>query len=1179
MNHSIPIYTYLQNIKIYVCTFRTNLKIRLVIMMLMAINGLWASDADNCVKNYFYNIEYNTLDTKLHSNKFASTINVEASFRNSKRPALRSSAETVTFQYTVRGTVIGSDGRSIAGATVRVVRSGFVASTGEDGSFQVTAQANDIIEVSYLGYKTVRINIRNQTTVSIKLTTEQGDIEEVVVTGVGVRIDRRTFSGATKRIAAEDAEIGGTLDPSRALEGRVAGVSVQNVTGTFGTAPKIRVRGATSIFGNSKPLWVLDGVIIEDVADVGADDLSSGDALTLISSAIAGLNYNDIESFEILKDGSATSIYGAKGMAGVIVITTKKGAAGRSSINYSGEYTTRAIPRYSEFNIMNSQEQMGVYQEMYEKGFLRLAGTSNASSSGVYGKMYELINRGELFNDFFLGGSSVNGYLREAEYRNTDWFQQLFSSTIQQNHSVNMSSGNEKSQYFTSISVVQDDGWSKASGVKQYTANINANYNILDNLKLNLIAGGSYRDQQAPGTLAQTIDPVFGAVRRDFDVNPYTYAMSTSRTLDPNTFYTRNYAPFNILQELEKNYMDVTASNQRFQGKLDWKIMPKLELSALGSIRFQNTALNHYVKDQSNQAQSYRWMPTTAIRDANPFLYTDPLDPYAVPISILPEGGMYNRTDHKMTAQQYRTTLQYNDTFADKHVLTLFGMVDFNFFDRNDTWFRGWGMQYDLGEVPFTNYLVFKQAQEQNSQYFLMNNTRGREAAFATQGIYTYDGKYTLSGTFRYDGSNRLGMTTQSRWMPTWNVSGSWNVDRERFFESLQPYVSSMLLKASYSLNGDRGPAFVTNARSVMSAFNPWRPIAGDAESGLRVLEVENSELTYEKKYELNLGAQIGFWNNRINVETDYFRRNNFDLIGIVNTQGVGGQITKYGNAADMSSNGFEFGITAKIIQTSKFNWTSTFMYTHVVTEVKKLETDLRVLDFLIGTGFTKIGDPSRALYSIPFVRLNNEGLPIFLNQDKEETITGINFQERTNLDFLKYEGPTDPTNFGSFSNIITYKNFRLNVFFTYSFGNVVRLNPVFSPAYRDLTATPREFADRWVVPGDELFTNVPTIASIRQNRNNANLSYAYNAYNFSTERVAKGDFIRLKDVSFQYDFPKSMINSWKVNALSLRVNATNTFLIYADKKLNGQDPEFVNAGGVAAPLPRQYTLTLRLGL
>ena len=163
---------------------------------------------------------------------------------------------------------------------------------------------------------------------------------------------------------------------------------------------------------------------MEDVMNVSADDLSSGNAETLISSAIAGLNADDIESFDILKDGSATSIYGARAMAGVIVVTTKKGKAGRNSINYTGEFTMRLKPNYRDFNIMNSQDQMSVYQELAQKGYLNYAEIANASSSGVYGKMYQLINQYDPATGRF-GLENTDeakaNYLRAAEYRNTDW--------------------------------------------------------------------------------------------------------------------------------------------------------------------------------------------------------------------------------------------------------------------------------------------------------------------------------------------------------------------------------------------------------------------------------------------------------------------------------------------------------------------------------------------------------------------------------------------------------------------------------------------------------------------------------------------------------------------------------------------------------------------------------------
>lgn len=194
-------------------------------------------------------------------------------------------------------------------------------------------------------------------------------------------------------------------------------------------------------------------------------------------------------------------------------------------------------------------------------------------------------------------------------------------------------------------------------------------------------------------------------------------------------------------------------------------------------------------------------------------------------------------------------------------------------------------------------------------------------------------------------------------------------------------------------------------------------------------------------------------------------------------------------------------------------------------------------------------------------------------------TTSDINFQERNNKDHLVYEGPTDPTITGSFGNVFSYKGFKLNAFITYSFGNVVRLDPVFSNKYSDLDAMPKEFKNRWTVTGDENRTNVPVIADRRMNQQDQYLSRAYNAYNYSTARIAKGDFIRMKEISLYYDFPKSWISHLKLSDLSLKLQATNLFLIYSDDKLNGQDPEFFNTGGVAAPVPKQFTLTLRMGI
>ena len=298
---------------------------------------------------------------------------------------------TALAQTKISGTVVGAeDNQPVIGATIMVVGTKAGVVTDVDGKFSLTTDvANPQVTVGYIGM--VSQTLKGTTDMKVVLKSSTQALKEVVVTGL-TRTDRRLFTGATDKVDADKARLSGVADISRSLEGQAAGVSVQNVSGTFGTAPKIRIRSATSIYGSSKPLWVVDGVIMEDAANVGADDLASGNPETLISSAIAGLNADDIESFQILKDGSATSIYGARAMAGVIVVTTKKGKQGQAHISYTGEFTSRLVPSYRNFDILDSKEQMGIYRELADKGWLNFSEVLNGSEYGIYGKMYELIN-------------------------------------------------------------------------------------------------------------------------------------------------------------------------------------------------------------------------------------------------------------------------------------------------------------------------------------------------------------------------------------------------------------------------------------------------------------------------------------------------------------------------------------------------------------------------------------------------------------------------------------------------------------------------------------------------------------------------------------------------------------------------------------------------------------------
>ena len=643
--------------------------------------------------------------------------------------------------YKVKGNVVSkSDNEPLIGVSIlqKGTTNGVV--TDIDGNYELQIQGGETTLVfSYIGLQTQELKVNARTGVlNVAMEDDSHLMDDVVVVAYGVR-KKGTIAGSVSTVKNDKLENVPAPSFDQALQGQTTGLSVISNSGEPSKAATFQIRGTNSINSGTAPLFILDGVPI-----------SSSDFNTISPS--------DIESISVLKDASSTSIYGARAMAGVIVVTTKKGKAGSSRVNYTGEFTTRLVPSYNDFNIMNSQEQMGIYKQMEQKGWLNFSETIRAAESGVYGKMYQLMNTFNPSTGLPMlqnTESARNSYLQAAEFRNTDWFDVLFSPSLSQNHSVSISSGTDKSSFYASLSAMYDPGWYKRSSVERYTANVNTSYNISKWLSFNMIANASYRNQEAPGTLGQDVDVVSGEVKRDFDINPYSYALNTSRTLDPNEYYTSNYAPFNILNELENNYMDLNIVDVKFQGELKWKPVAGLEFSALGAVKYQGTSQEHKIKDDSNQAEAYRaGLDDKTIMDKNPFLYTDPDNPYALPISVLPEGGIYRRTDYKMLSYDFRGTVNYNKVFNEVHLTNWFGGMEVNAIDRTKSNFQGWGMQYANGETPYYIYQYFKKGIEDGDQYFSLNNTKVRSVAFFANANYSYAGRYSINGTIRYEGTN-----------------------------------------------------------------------------------------------------------------------------------------------------------------------------------------------------------------------------------------------------------------------------------------------------------------------------------------------------------------------------------------------------------------------------------------
>lgn len=1101
-------------------------------------------------------------------------------------------------EKTVSGTVKGEEGEPLHNVTIFVERTSKNYFTDEEGNFTIDVAEGDKINLSFVGKQSKSITYFPDTDMNIILNNdEKSRLEDVTVVATGyTNVDRKLFTGSSTQILARDAMRSGVPDVSRMLEGQAAGVSVQNVSGTFGAAPKIRIRGATSLSGDNKPLWVIDGIILEDIVNISNEALTTGDANTLIGSSIAGLNPDDIESMTILRDAAATALYGARAMNGVIVVNTKKGrnTQGKAHINYSGNFTTYLKPSYSQFDIMNSAEQMSVLLELENKGHFNHSQVSRGSTGGIFFKMYNMMYDYDPVTDSYALKNTLEdrlNFLQRYARANTDWFDVLFKNSLLQEHSINVTSGSDKAQTYFSTSFLNDNGQSLGDNVKRYTANFRNNIKINNKLSVEFGVNGSVRDQRAPGTLTRNSDPVFGQYSRDFDINPYSYALNTSRLLTPYDeegnleYFTRNYAPFNILNELERNYLELKSYEMQVRGGLKYSIIPGLDYAFDAAYRFANTKRQHYIKEGSNMAEAFRANGDATIAAGNIQLYKDPDIPNSLPVVVLPEGGFFNTNDNSLKNYYMRNSLQYDKKWQDIHWINLYALTEIRYTDRQFSNFQGVAYQYENGGLVNPNYRYFKKMIEGGQPYFGMNYGYERFVANMFRAAYSFKEKYTLNATYRYDGANLMGRSPVARWVPTWNISGAWDIDRENFFNEENKILSTARLRATYGLVGNLGNA--NNSSAVFYNQITYRPYENEKEAAIAISSLENSELTWEKLYELNIGTDLSFLDRRIDLTFDWYKRDIFDLIGAIRTSGIGGQFTKTANYGNMTAQGLEFTLAGNVIRNPEgFNWRTQFNFGYNKNKITKLDVAPNIWTLVRAEGNALEGYAQRGLFSLKFDGLNSEyGYPTFINE-KGEKDTYIYLQS-DDVEHLYYHGPVDPVFTGGFFNRISYKGFSLSALFTFAAGNYIRLQPTFAASYNDMVSISKDMVNRWIMPGDEEHTNIPALLDIytannsvkRNNGSTVSAVYPYNAYNYSSERVAKGDFIRFKNISVAYMLPAKFTSRLGISNAQLALVGNNIALLYADKKLNGADPEFFNNGGVAMPIPRQYTFSIKFGL
>ena len=929
------------------------------------------------------------------------------------------------------------------------------------------------------------------------------------------------------------------------------------------------MRQATSVKSTYYPLWVIDGVIYKEDKDFNVADLSSPEAKRLIAAALPGLSESDIQSFQVINDASATALYGQRALGGVISVRTSKAGQGTNSFTYQAELSYRAIPSYREFNILNSQDQMAVFNEMVNGKSLDNSTVFISSRYGVYGWLYN-----QIYNYKDAGGSygALNtdegrtAYFRSAELRNTNWFKELYQHSIRHQHTLTFSTGTQKANYYASLNAALDPGWNKYENSQEYSVNFNADFRPFKGWSFGVRSSAAFSKYHYGG-----------------DFRPASYARTASRTLDPNAYYAYDDTPFNIKHEMMHNTSDYKKANMSIQATINWQPIDQLRISALGALRYLDQHGSTDRDEQSNAAQVYRNTSKSIIRSNNSRLYRPLDDPKAIPQVVMPYGGIRNSQNIIEERYDGQLKLHYNDSFGANgaHSVSAVGGLEVFEERRLDEWFDAYGVNYDLGYLTTYSPLLFTNLRNQSKQYYKIHPTLNRGVSFVGNVDYNYLGRYRVNASYRREGTNQFGSARTIRWIPTWNVGGTWSIDQESFFPKLRP-LSSLSANLSYGMSGTI--PYVHNALPRLQTLLPFFGDANLIEPGLYINEPANFDLTYEKMYELNLGVNFGLFDERISTGLTFFNRQGRDLIDQVNPQGTGGFVDGlYGNVAQMTSNGVEVSLTTQNIRSKDFSWSTSVTYTHNTNKVTRLNTNPSVTN--LTSGAARQGYPLNSLFSIPFYKLDANGHPrFFLPSGADVLPDGRHITSpRTGgqvawtayapdeIDYLVYSGTKTPTDLGGINNSFSYKNFRLGVYIYYSFGAVMRLPEQFATQYNDYQIMGKEFNRRWLRAGDEDRTDVPVIATDAHRQANPYLSNAYENYNRSNVRVAKTDYVQLRDISLSYTVPKSFVQRLRFSSLALKLQASNVALLYADKKLNGALPYSYQ--------PHTYIFTATVGL
>lgn len=1009
----------------------------------------------------------------------------------------------------VSGTVSDQTG-PVIGASVIEKGTTNGTMTDNDGHFTLTVSKGAVIEISSIGYKTQEITVGAQTNFTVTLSEDNEFLDEVVVVGYG-SMKKSDLAGAS--VSMKESDLKGSIISSldQSLQGRAAGVTAVTTSGAPGSSSSIRVRGQATINANAEPLYVIDGVIVQGGGNTGAD-FGLGDALgngkVSTISPLSTINPADIVSMEILKDASATAIYGAQGANGVVLITTKHGKSGEAKFSYDGMV---AMSRQAvRLNMMNLREYAQYYNEMIEEG-----------------DIYET-------NPYYATPSLLG--------KGTNWQDEIFRTAWQHQHQLSAQGGSDKVQYYVSGSYMDQQGTIIGSNFNRFSVRTNLDAQLKKWLKLGVNA-----------TYAITNDNLKLA---DSNQGLIYYSLTTIPDI-PVYDVNGNYS-----STIREGY---TSPNPVALAMMDEILLKRKKLS--GNIYAELTPIKHItwrteLGFDMGESDANRYKPMVDL-------------------------GGWVRSQNSISYQknsnyfwQLKNYLTYANQWGKHSVTAMVGQ---------ECWESRWnylsGSNTDLPSDEVHNVALATGTPSISSGF-----GSSSMASFFTRETYNYGDRYLGTYTYRYDGSSNFG--PKNRWAGFHSVALAWRFSNEKFFEPVKKVIDNGKLRLGWGQTGNSSigsyawGAAITRMPSALGM-------------GFRPSNIPNTSIRWESQEQYNVGLDLGFFNGRLNLTVDAYYKKSDDMLmsmqlpSYMGTQGNGSsklQAPK-GNYGSIENKGLEITLDAHPVQFKNFSWDSNFQISFNKNKLLSLSDTENAT--LVGYGqwgdvvcVSEIGKPLYNFYGYKVEGVYKD-LDDIQNSAKPAKYPSDGVFSRGNTVWvgdIKYKDvdengiidERDRTDIGSplpkftfgWTNTFRYKNLDLSIFLNGSYGNKVMNYNSLTLTHMNSTWTNQlqsvvskrarlEPIDPTIVyaDGSKWFDHIDNVrvknpgtkiphTSINDPNDNDRISDRY---------VEDGSFLRIKNITLGYTFPKALLNKAKIENLRVYVNIQN---LYTFTKYTGYDPE-----------------------